>query len=55
MLIFPYPPMGDMEGVDTMQHEHDEQSKKTVVNRLSRAIGHLESVKLIICNELHHQ
>ena len=32
MLIFSYPPMGDMKGVDTMQHKHDEQSKKAVVN-----------------------
>jgi len=51
MLIFPYPPMGDMEGVDTMQYEHDEQSKKAVVNRLSRAIGHLESVKQMVIDD----
>lgn len=28
-----------------MKHKHNEQSKKAIVNRLSRAIGHLESVK----------
>ena len=33
-----------------MQHKHDEQSKKAVVNRLSRAIGHLESVKQMVIN-----
>lgn len=34
-----------------MQHKHDEQSKKTIVNRLSRAIGHLESVKQMVIND----
>ena len=31
-----------------MQHKHDEQSKKEIINRLSRAIGHLESVKQMV-------
>ncbi len=29
-------------------HHHSEESKKAVINRLSRAIGHLESVKRMI-------
>ena len=28
MLIFSYPPKGDMKGTNKMQHKHDEQSKK---------------------------
>lgn len=32
-------------------HKHNEQSKRAVVNRLSRAIGHLESVKQMIVND----
>ncbi|MDO5519320.1 MAG: metal-sensing transcriptional repressor [bacterium] len=31
-----------------MSHQHSEESKKAVVNRLSRAIGHLESVKRMV-------
>ena len=34
-----------------MKHKHNEQSKKAIVNRLSRAIGHLESVKQIVIND----
>lgn len=29
-------------------HHHSEESKKAVLNRLSRAIGHLESVKRMV-------
>lgn len=31
-----------------MEHHHSDESKKAVINRLSRAIGHLESVKRMI-------
>lgn len=51
MLLFSYPPKGDMKGANKMQHKHDEQSKKAVVNRLSRAIGHLESVKQMVIDD----
>lgn len=34
-----------------MKHQHDEQAKKAVVNRLSRAIGHLESVKQMVIDD----
>jgi Uncharacterized protein conserved in bacteria len=30
------------------QHNHKHQKTKTVINRLSRAIGHLESVKKMV-------
>lgn len=30
------------------KHHHSEESKKAVINRLSRAIGHLESVKKMV-------
>lgn len=51
MLLFSYPPKGDVRGANKMQHKHDEQSKKAVVNRLSRAIGHLESVKQMVIDD----
>ena len=51
MLLFSYPHKGDMKGANKMQHKHDEQSKKAVVNRLSRAIGHLESVKQMVIDD----
>lgn len=34
-----------------MKHIHSTQSKKAVVNRLSRAIGHLESVKQMVIDD----
>lgn len=34
-----------------MPHKHSEDSKKAVVNRLSRAIGHLESVKQMVLHD----
>lgn len=34
-----------------MQNKRNEQSKKAIVNRLSRAIGHLESVKQMVIND----
>lgn len=34
-----------------MIHKHDEQSKKAVINRLSRAIGHLEFVKQMVISD----
>ena len=34
-----------------MKHKHNEQSKKAIVNRLSRAIGHRESVKQMVIND----
>lgn len=40
-----------MKGVDTVQHKHEEQFKKAVINRFSRAIGHLESVKQMIIDD----
>lgn len=43
--------MGDIKEVGLMIHRHDEQSKKAIINRLSRAIGHLESVKQMIIND----
>lgn len=30
------------------QHNHEHQNTKAVINRLSRAIGHLESVKKMV-------
>lgn len=30
------------------RHHHSEESKRAVINRLSRAIGHLESVKRMV-------
>ncbi|WP_243660906.1 metal-sensing transcriptional repressor [Miniphocaeibacter halophilus] len=33
-----------------MKYKHDEISKKAIINRLSRAGGHLESVKKMIIN-----
>ncbi len=30
------------------EHPHSEENKKAVINRLSRAIGHLESVKRMV-------
>ena len=32
----------------THHHHHSEESKRAVINRLSRAIGHLESVKRMV-------
>lgn len=32
----------------THHHEHDEAHMKAIINRLSRAIGHLESVKRMV-------
>lgn len=34
-----------------MKHQHDEKSKKAIVNRLSRAIGHLEAVKQMVLDD----
>ncbi|MDO5577657.1 MAG: metal-sensing transcriptional repressor [Fibrobacter sp.] len=31
-----------------MHHEHSPQHKKAVVNRLSRAIGHLQAIKTMV-------
>ncbi|MBP3889043.1 MAG: metal-sensing transcriptional repressor [Cellulosilyticum sp.] len=38
----------DMIHSHSHHHHHSEESKKAVINRLSRAIGHLESVKRMI-------
>lgn len=32
------------------QHNHEHKNTKAVINRLSRAIGHLESVKRMVVN-----
>lgn len=32
------------------QHTHEDENSKAVINRLSRAIGHLESVKKMVEN-----
>lgn len=32
------------------QHNHEHKNTKAVINRLSRAIGHLESVKKMVVN-----
>lgn len=32
-------------------HKHSEKSKKAIVNRLSRAIGHLEAVKRMVIED----
>ncbi len=34
-----------------MKHQHDEHAKKAVLNRLSRAIGHLEAVKRMVIDD----
>ena len=34
-----------------MKHQHDEHAKKAVLNRLSRAIGHLEAVKQMVIDD----
>ncbi len=33
------------------RHIHDEKEKKAIMNRLSRAIGHLESIKRMVEND----
>ena len=38
----------DMIHSHSHHHHHSEESKRAVINRLSRAIGHLESVKRMI-------
>jgi len=40
--------MGDMKGDVNMSEGHMHKSTKAVINRLSRAIGHLESVKKMV-------
>ena len=47
MLSSPYPPRGDME-VFVMSHIHQHTETKNVLNRLSRATGHLESIKKMV-------
>ncbi|MCI5697524.1 MAG: metal-sensing transcriptional repressor [Clostridiales bacterium] len=34
-----------------MRHRHDDKTKQATVNRLSRAIGHLESVKRMVIDD----
>jgi DNA-binding FrmR family transcriptional regulator len=48
MLCFLYPPIGDIKGVIIMSGHHKHESTQAVINRLSRAIGHLESVKKMV-------
>ena len=41
----------DHEHAHGHHHVHSEEEKKAVVNRLSRAIGHLEKVKRMVMND----
>jgi len=45
MVYLKYPLWGDIkEGV--MEHKHED--KKAIINRISRAVGHLESIKKMV-------
>jgi CsoR family transcriptional regulator, copper-sensing transcriptional repressor len=48
MLCLFYPPLGDKIGGIIMSKQHKHENTKAVINRLSRAIGHLESVKKMV-------
>lgn len=51
LYYYQYPPIGDIVGGKTMcehHHHHNHESTKTVLNRMSRAIGHLEAVKKMV-------
>ena len=51
LYYYQYPPSGDIVGGKTMcehHHHHNHESTKTVLNRMSRAIGHLEAVKKMV-------
>jgi len=59
VIYLPHPPKGDVEGVLKMspEHIHHHQDTKKVLNRMSRAIGHMESIKRMIeegreCSEI---
>lgn len=54
MLEFLYPPWGDVRGDCKMEHH---EHTKAVLNRMSRAIGHMNAVKKMIeegrdCSEI---
>ncbi|CVI70836.1 Copper-sensing transcriptional repressor CsoR [Clostridiales bacterium CHKCI001] len=38
-------------GREPLRHVHSQQEKKAVLNRLSKAIGHLEAIKRMIEND----
>lgn len=42
--------MNELHSHGTGEHHHSHQQTKSVVNRLSRAIGHLEAVKRMVEN-----
>ena len=46
-----HPHSHDHEHAHGHHHVHSEEEKKAVVNRLSRAIGHLEKVKRMVMND----
>lgn len=48
MVLSLYPPMGDIRGVIFMSEQHKHENTYAVINRLSRAIGHLVSVKKMV-------
>lgn len=48
VLCFAHPPYGDME---VWQMEHVHENTQQVVNRLSRAIGHMEAVKKMVLED----
>lgn len=62
MINYSHPPMGDVKGVIatmkyTSKHEHKHQDTKKIIDRMSRAIGHMESIKRMVqdgrdCSEI---
>lgn len=57
MICFSYPPQGDMKRRDNMTEEHQHHDTKKILNRMSRAIGHMESIKRMVeegrdCSEI---
>lgn len=40
------------ESSHTHKHVHSQQEKKAIINRLSRAIGHMEAVKRMVENDV---
>jgi len=60
MLYFQYPPIGDIRRFkmnEEHKHNHHHQDTQKVINRMSRVIGHMESIKRMVeegrdCSEI---
>ena len=60
MLYFQYPPTGDIGRFkmnEEHNHNHHHQDTQKVINRMSRVIGHMESIKRMVeegrdCSEI---